>query len=77
MSCVSVSSAISHIRLSFVSFDNGESFILRAAGSPYTKLQAAIKEGLISPSPMEYGLLHLTICNVIKYDAVRCDVSVV
>jgi len=45
MSCVSVSSAISNIRLSTVSFDNGMSFILLAADWPNTSLQAATKEG--------------------------------
>jgi len=63
LSCVSVSSAISDIRLSTVSFDDGMSFILLAADWPNTSLQAAIKEGLISSSPMEYGFLLLAICN--------------
>ena len=35
------------------------SFILLAADWPNTSLQAAIKEGLMSSSPMEYGFLHL------------------
>jgi len=48
VSCVSVSSAISDIRLSAVTFDNGMSFILLAADWPNTSLQAAIKEGLMS-----------------------------
>jgi len=56
VSCVSVSSAISDIRLSTVPFDNGMSFILLAAGWPNTSLQAAIKEGFMSSSPMEYGI---------------------
>ena len=34
-------------------------------------------KGLMSFSPMEYGFLHLAICNDIKYDAVRSEVSVV
>jgi len=54
MSYVSVSCAISDIRLSTVSFDNGMSFILFAADWPNTSLQAANKEGLMSSSPMEY-----------------------
>ena len=54
MSCVSVSSAISDIRLSTVSLDNGLSFILLAADWPNTSLQAAIKEDLMSSSPMEF-----------------------
>ena len=55
MSCISVSFAISDIRLSTVSFDNGTSFILLAADWPNASLQAAVKEGLMSSSPMEYG----------------------
>jgi len=43
-----------------------KSFILLAADWPNTSLQAAIKEGSISSSPMEYGFLHLPICNDIK-----------
>jgi len=50
-----VSSAISDIRLSTVSFDNRISFILLAAGWPNTLLQAAIKEGLMISLPVEYG----------------------
>jgi len=42
------------------------SFILLAADWPHTSLQAAIKEGLMSFSPMEYGFLHSAICNDIK-----------
>jgi len=61
MSCVSVYSAILDIRLSTVSFDNGMSFILLAADWSNTSLQAALKEGLISSSPMEYGFLRLAI----------------
>ena len=66
MSFVSVSSAISDIHLLTVSVDEGMSFILLAADGPNTSLQAAIKEGLMSSSPMEYGILHLAICNDIK-----------
>jgi hypothetical protein len=65
MNCVSVSSAISDIRLSTVSFDKGMSFIVLAADRPNTSIQAAIKEGLMSSSPMKYGFLHLAICNYI------------
>jgi len=54
MSRVSVTSTISDIRLSTVSFDNGMSFILLAADWPNVSLQAAIKEGLMTSSPMEY-----------------------
>ena len=70
-------SAISDIRLSTVSFDNGMSFILLVAGWPNTSLLAAIKECLMRSSPMEYGFLHLAICNHIKSDAVRSEVLVV
>ena len=42
------------------------SFILLAADWPNTSLQAAFKEGLMSSSPMEYGFLHLAVCNGIK-----------
>ena len=66
MSCVSVSSAISDIRLSTVSFDSGMSFILLAAAWHNTSLQAAVKEGLMSSSPIEYSYLHLAICDDIK-----------
>ena len=59
MSCVSVPSAISDLRLSTLSFDNGMSFILFAAEWPNTSLQAAIKEGLMSSSPMEYGFFYI------------------
>jgi len=55
MGCVSVSSALSHIRLSSVSFDNGMSFILLATDWPNTLLQAAFNEDLMISSPMEYG----------------------
>jgi len=41
-------------------------FILLAAAWPNTSLQAAIKEGLMSSSPMEYAFLHLAVCNDIK-----------
>jgi len=54
MSRVSVTSTISDIRLSTVSFDNGMSFILLAADWPNVSLQAAIKEDLMTSSPMEY-----------------------
>ena len=67
MSCIpSVSSAISDICLSVVSFNNGMCFIFIAADWPNTSLQAAIKECLIISLPMEYGFLHLAICNDIK-----------
>jgi len=66
VSFVSVSPAISDIRLSTVSFDSGMSFILLAADCPNTSLQAAIKQGLMSSLPMEYGFLHLTLCNDIN-----------
>jgi len=66
MSCVSVSSAYSDIRLSTISFGNGMYFILLAADWPDTPLQAAIKEGLMSSSPIEYIFLHLAISNDIK-----------
>jgi len=66
MSCVFVSSAVSDIRLSTISFGNGMSFILLAADRPNTSLQAAIKEGLMSFLPIEYVFLHLAICNDIK-----------
>jgi hypothetical protein len=39
------------------------SFILRAAGWPNTSLHAAFKEGLMTALPMEYGVLHLAVCN--------------
>ena len=52
---ISAKSAIPYIRLSNLSFDSGISFILLAADWPNTSLQAAIKEGLMSSSPMEYG----------------------
>jgi hypothetical protein len=55
ISFVSVFSAISDMRISTVSFDNGMSFILLAAGWPNTSLQAAIKKGLMISSPVEYG----------------------
>jgi hypothetical protein len=42
------------------------SFILFAAASPNTSLQAAVREGLMSSSPMDYGFLHLAIRNDIK-----------
>jgi hypothetical protein len=42
------------------------SFILLAADWPNTSLQAAIKERLMSSSPIEYGFLHLAFCNDIK-----------
>jgi len=42
------------------------SFILLAADWPNTSLHAAIEEGLMGFSPMEYGFLHLAICNYIK-----------
>jgi hypothetical protein len=42
------------------------SFILLVAGWPQSSLQAAIKEGLMNSSPMDYGFLHLAICNYIK-----------
>jgi len=42
------------------------SLILLTADWPNTSLQAAIKEGLMSSPPMEYGFLHLAICNDIK-----------
>jgi len=38
-----------------------KSFILVAADWPNTLLQAAIKEGLMSSSPMEYSFLHLSL----------------
>jgi hypothetical protein len=58
---------MSDIRLSTVSFDNGMSFILLAADWPNTSsLQAAIKEGLMSSSSMEYGFSHLAIFNDIN-----------
>jgi len=41
-------------------------FILLAADWPNTSLQAAIKEGLMSSLPMEYGYLHFAICDDIK-----------
>jgi hypothetical protein len=34
------------------------SFVLLAADWPNTSLQAAIKEGIMSSSPMEYGFLR-------------------
>jgi len=37
------------------------SFISLAADWTNNSLQAAIKEGLMSYSPMEYGFLHLAI----------------
>jgi len=66
MICVSVSSAVSDIRLSTVSFDNGMSIILLATDWPNISLQAAVKEGLVTSLPMEYGFLNLAICNDIK-----------
>jgi len=42
------------------------SLILIATDWPNTSLQAAIKEDFMSSSPMEYGILHLAICNDIK-----------
>jgi len=66
MSCLSVYSTISDIRFSAASFDNGASFIVLAADWRNTSLQAEIKEGLMSYSQMEYGFLHLAICNDIK-----------
>jgi hypothetical protein len=48
-----ISSAVSYIRLSTLSLDNGMSFIVLAAFWPNTSLQATIKEGLMSSSPME------------------------
>ena len=59
MSCVSVSSAMSDIRLSTVSFDNGMSLVLLAVDWPNIALQAAIKEGLMNSSPMEYGFFYI------------------
>jgi len=61
-----VSSAILVIRLSTISIDNGMSFIFLAADWPNTSLQAAIKEGLMSSTPIEYDFLHLAICYDIK-----------
>jgi hypothetical protein len=54
------------------------SFILFAPDCPNTSLQAPIKEGLTisSPNGIQF-FLHLAICNDIKYDAVRSEVSVV
>ena len=66
VSFISVSSAISDIRLSTVSFDSAMYFIVLAADWPNTSLQAAVKEDLLSSSPMEYGFLHLAICDDIK-----------
>ena len=66
MSYVSVSSAISDIRLSPVSFGSGMSLILLAADWPNTSLQAAIKEGSVSSSPTEYDFLNLVIYNDIQ-----------
>jgi hypothetical protein len=43
---VSVPSAVSDMRHSTASFDNGMSFMLFAADWPNTSLQAEIKEGL-------------------------------
>jgi len=39
---------------------------LLAADWHNTLLQAAIKEGLMSSLPKEYGFLHLAVCNDIK-----------
>ena len=66
MSCDSVYSVLSDICLSNLSFDNGMYFILLAADWPNTSLQAAVKEGLMSSLPMEYGFLCLAICNYIN-----------
>jgi len=66
VSCISACPAIPDIRLSTVSLDNGMSFILLAADWPNSSLQAAVTEGLMSSSPLEYGFLHLAICNDIK-----------
>jgi len=66
MNCVSVSSAISDIRHSTVSFENGMPSILLAADWPNISLKAAIKKGLMHSLPMEYGFLHLAIFNDIK-----------
>jgi hypothetical protein len=55
MSCASVSSPISDIRLPTVKFDNEMSFIVLAARWPNASLQVAIKEGLIISSRVEYG----------------------
>lgn len=54
-----------------------ECLILLAADWHNTSLQRAIKEGLTSSSPMEYGFLHLAICNGIKLDAITSEASVV
>ena len=66
VSCISVSSAISGIRLSTVSFDNGMSFNLLNADWPNTSLQGAMRESLMRFSPMEFGFLNVAICNDIK-----------
>jgi len=42
------------------------SYILLAPDWPNASLQAAIKEGLMSSSPMEYGFSRVSICKDIK-----------
>jgi hypothetical protein len=39
------------------------SYILLVADWPNASLPAAVKEGLMSSSPVEYGFLHLAVCN--------------